>query len=276
MKTPLAPLSTAALFPDMRAELLRVLRALPDEAWSLPTACAGWSVRDVAAHIVADDLAYLSRHRDRDGLTLVPKDWDDLVQQINAHNDVWVRAAKRISRTLLIGLLEFTGAQMDAFVISLTLDTLTDPVGWASDALAPMWLQLARELTEYWMHHQHICEAAGVDSLKDRRFLHPVLSTFVHALPRTYADISAPLDTAVQLCVTGPAADHWYVIREAGGWVLYKETDIAPASVVTMDGDTAWRIFTKGITPAEAEARASIDGDVALGRVMLNTVAIIA
>ncbi|MCC6615900.1 MAG: maleylpyruvate isomerase family mycothiol-dependent enzyme [Anaerolineae bacterium] len=276
MKTPLASLSTAALFPPMRAELLRVLRSLPDEAWSLPTACEGWSVRDVAAHILADDLAYLSRHRDQDGLTLIPEDWDDLVRQINAHNDVWVRAAKRISRTLLVGLLEFTGAQLDEFVAALPMEELAGAVSWASDAPAPMWLQLARELTEYWMHHQHVCEAVGIVSLKDRRFLHPVLSTFVRALPRTYAGVSAPLDTTVQLSVTGPAADHWYVIREADGWTLYKETDLAPASVVTLADDTAWRLFTKGITPAEAEARARIDGDAALGRILLNTVAIIA
>jgi len=276
VKTPLTPVLTAALFPPMRAELLRVLQGLPDKAWALPTACAGWSVRDVAAHILADDLSYLSRHRDHDGLTLIPEDWDDLVRQINAHNDVWVRAAKRISRTLLVGLLEFTGAQMDEFVAKLPMDELTGPVSWASDAPAPMWLQLARELTEYWMHHQHICAAVGVVSLKDRRFLHPVLSTFVHALPRTYADVSAPPDTTVQLNVTGPAAERWYVIREAERWALYQETDIAPACVVTLADDTAWRLFTKGISPAEAETRARIDGDTALGRVMLGTVAIIA
>ncbi|MCL4251523.1 MAG: maleylpyruvate isomerase family mycothiol-dependent enzyme [Anaerolineae bacterium] len=276
MKTPPVPFSTAALFPQMRAELLRVLRSLPDEAWALPTACPGWSVRDVAGHILADDLAYLSRHRDHDGLTLMPKDWDDLVQQINAHNDLWVRAAKRISRSLLITLLELTGAQFADYIASVSLDDMAQPVSWASDAPAPMWLQIARELTEYWMHHQHVCEAVGVASLKDRRFLHPVLCTFVYALPRTYASISAPPETTVELRVTGAAADHWYVILEAEGWALYKDTDITPASVVMLDGDTAWRIFTKGITLDEAAAQVSIDGDVALGRVLLNTVAIIA
>ncbi|MCA9914007.1 MAG: hypothetical protein KC496_11685 [Anaerolineae bacterium] len=76
--------------------------------------------------------------------------------------------------------------------------------------------------------------------------------------------------------VTGPAADNWYVIREAEGWALYQETDLVPISIVTIEDDSAWRLFTKGLTPAEAETRARIDGDMTLGRVLLNTVAIIA
>jgi hypothetical protein len=43
-----------------------------------------------------------------------------------------------------------------------------------------------------------------------------------------------------------------------------------------MDGDTAWRLFTKGISNEEALARVRIEGDASLGEKVLDTVSIIA
>ncbi len=43
-----------------------------------------------------------------------------------------------------------------------------------------------------------------------------------------------------------------------------------------MDGDTAWRLFTKGISKAEALARVRIEGDATVGEKVLETVSIIA
>lgn len=260
----------------MRAELLRVLQQLDDDQWQRPTACEGWSVRDVALHILADDMGYLSRHRDRDGITIVTDSWDELIAQINAQNELWVQATRRISRRLLLSLLTFTGTQFQKYLATLDPAQGEYRIAWAGNRPVPMWLQIARELTEYWMHHQHICEAAGVESLKERRFLHPVLSTFVHALPRTYQQVEAAVDTAVKFSVNGAAADSWYIVCEAPGWRLYANTEIAPAATVTMPGDVAWRLFTKGISPEEAAQHTTITGDVALGQVALQTVSILA
>lgn len=277
MKRPVEPIHVLDLFPAMRAELLRVLHSLFDEAWQAPTACAGWSVKDVASHILSDEIAYLSRRRDRDGVTFEVSSWDELLRLINEHNELWVKATRhRVSRKMLMALLEFTGPQFYEHLASIDPQALSGPVSWAGDAPAPMWLQIAREYTEYWMHHQHICEAAGRESLKDRRFLHPLLSTFVHALPHTYRDVDAPPDTTVCFTVTGAAADSWFVVREPDAWKLYADTDRPPASTVTLDGDTAWRLFTKGIGRDEAAARAVIEGDAELGAVLLDAVAIIA
>jgi hypothetical protein len=49
-----------------------------------------------------------------------------------------------------------------------------------------------------------------------------------------------------------------------------------PAATVTLDEDTAWRMFTRGLPPEVVRSRASIDGDVGLGEVALSAVAILA
>jgi uncharacterized protein (TIGR03083 family) len=276
MKKPVEPILVAHLFPEMRTELLRVLHSLTDEQWQAPTACAGWSVKDVALHIFSDEVGYLSRYRDNDGITFVVDSWAELVEKINHQNETWVQATRRMSRNLLLSLLEFTGEQLAEFLATIDVHQSTSPVSWAGNQNAPMWLQLAREFTEFWMHHQHICEAAHITSLKSRRYFHPVLSAFVFALPHTLRDTDASVDTTVKFMVTGEAADSWYVIRDGDGWHLYANTDIEPITTVTMPEDTAWRLFTKGIDSTIAAKQTTITGNQNLGEILLNTIAIIA
>lgn len=276
MNKPVAMIEVVHLFPEMRAEFLKVLYALPEDAWARPTACPGWTVKDVALHLLADDVGYLSRHRDNDGITFKVDDWDELLRRINDQNERWVQATRRISRALLLSLLAFTGEQLHSFLAGVDLQAESAPVAWAGPQNAPRWLHVAREFTEYWMHYQHILEAVGVTRFRERRYLHPVLSAFVHALPRTYSGVTAPPKTCIRFEITGAAGDSWALVREAEGWALYAKSDLPPACAVTMDADTAWRLFTKGIDKSAARERTQIEGDVALGSILLDTVAILA
>jgi hypothetical protein len=54
------PIDVRALFPVERLELLSVLRALDAAEWRRATACPGWSVHDIATHLVHDYLRRLS------------------------------------------------------------------------------------------------------------------------------------------------------------------------------------------------------------------------
>jgi hypothetical protein len=68
----------------------------------------------------------------------------------------------------------------------------------------------------------------------------------------------------------------WSLVRETARWALFDSAPVQPAATIRMDGDTAWRLFTKGITKAEALARVRIEGDSQLGEKVLETVSIIA
>jgi hypothetical protein len=57
---------------------------------------------------------------------------------------------------------------------------------------------------------------------------------------------------------------------------LYEGAEAGAATRATLDEETAWRLFTKGIDSASAHERVAIEGDVGLGEVVLRTVAIIA
>jgi hypothetical protein len=219
-------------------------------------------------------MGYLSRHRDKDGIFLEFNSWEELVAKINAHNALWVEATRRLSKKLLVSLLEFSGPQVNAYFAEQIASSETVYVSWASDKPAPMWLQVAREFTEYWMHHQHICEAVGITSLKSYEFLYPVLTAFTHALPRTFQAVAAPADTLVKLVIED--VGEYHLVRSTNHWQLYAYTDLRATATVMLNPDTAWRLFTKGISGDDARKQASTEGDTILADHLFSTVAIIA
>jgi uncharacterized protein (TIGR03083 family) len=275
---PKPPVIVVDLFPEERQALLDLLRGLPAERWDAPTVCTGWTVKDLAAHLVGDDFNNLSGGRDRYGAAWFadPPSWDALVQYINERNEEWVQALRRLSPRLLVELLEFSGGRANAYY--RTLDPLGPgpEVSWAGPAPAPMWLHIAREYTERWLHQQQIRDGAAAPPLDTPRLFAPVLDTFVHALPHTYRTVAAPVGTHILLVITGPAGARWSLVRHDGRWGLFEDVEAAPVTVATLDQDTAWRLFTRGIGREQAEQRLQIEGDRDLGLALLDTVAIIA
>ncbi|MGH2603948.1 MAG: maleylpyruvate isomerase N-terminal domain-containing protein, partial [Dehalococcoidia bacterium] len=93
--TPLAPIDVRDLFPGERAALLDLLGSLTEEEWEAPTACAGWSVQDVALHLLGDDVGRLAAGRDgvaNPAFRIDPEldPWTGLVAAIDHQNAVWV------------------------------------------------------------------------------------------------------------------------------------------------------------------------------------------
>ena len=272
-----APVLVAGLFPGLLEELLGVLRSLSAEQWQQTTACPGWSVHDVALHLLADDAGILSGQRDgyypaRGQMT----DWEELVAFINERNEQWVAATRRISPRLIVELLAFTGLQVTAFFQSRDPLATGGPVNWAGPEPAPVWLDLAREYTERWLHQQHIREGAGLPLLDEPLYLGPLLATFVHALTVAYEGTAAPEGTLVALVIPGPAGGAWAVSREADRWRLYQGRVASAAATVSLPANVAWRLFTRGTSSDVARAHAVVTGDGELAEPLFSAVAILA
>lgn len=271
------PIWVAELFPPILESLLTLLSSLTDEEWNAPVVAPGWTVKDVALHLLGGDVGVLSGGRDGFVTPDIPREqWNDLVDWLNRRNDLWVLATRRMSSRLVCDLLRFTGEQVSAYFASLDPDAIDGPVSWVGPDSAPVWLDVAREYTERWHHQQHIRDAVGKPGLIEPRFLAPVLDTFVRALPYTYRQTKAPRGTVVALSITGPAGRTWYLRREDLSWELSLDASAEPTARVVLDQDQAWRLFTRGITPAEALDTATLEGDHSLGRRALETVSVIA
>jgi uncharacterized protein (TIGR03083 family) len=286
---PLDPVDAVPLFPKERAALLELLSSLDDGAWSRETSCPGWSLKDIAAHLLADDLGRLSGSRDghaaqrfepSDAATFEP----DLLAFINAQNEAWVAASRRLSPRVITDLLRWSGEQTQAYFESLDPDApAAIGVSWAGETQSANWFDLAREYTERWHHQAQIREAAGAPMLYEPELFAPLIDTFIRALPHTFRDTDADEGAHVEVLVSVPAVGaqspaplRYSLVREAGRWGLYQPVDVRASATVTMDGDVAWRLFTKGIPKAEAIARSALEGDQLLAERVFDTVSIIA
>jgi uncharacterized protein (TIGR03083 family) len=273
---PPQPVIVAYLFPALLVELVNLLSGLTPEEWDRPTACGDWTVKDVALHLLGIEVGNLSLRRDGFDTGGHVADWDALVSFLNDFNQSWVRAARRISPRLLIDLMQFVGGQMIAHFQSLDPLETGGPVSWVGPEPAPVWLDLAREYTERWHHQQHIRDAVGKPGLKEPQFMAPALAAFVRAMPRAFAARQAPEGTAVTLAISGPSGGQWTLHREAAAWALYEGAPEQVDALVAVDEDAAWRMFTRGLSREEAQARAAVSGDTALGRAIFDMVSIIA
>ena len=208
------------LFPPERASLLELLSALSAGQWQGPTVCPGWSVKDVALHLLGDDIDLLSRRRDGAApadTPSTPVGFQELVTSLDRLNQSWVEATHRISSRLLCELLTVTGAATERYLASLEPFAVEESVSWIRPDPVPNWLDVARQYTERWTHQQQIRDAVGVPGLQEPAFLAPVLATFVHALPRAFTDVSAAVGTTVEVVIAGEAGGSWVLTRTPHG-----------------------------------------------------------
>lgn len=278
------PILVAPLFRELDAHLLALLRSLGPEDWHRPTVCSAWMVKDIASHLLDTALRRLAV--DRDGY--VPPDGPagfasgaELLAFLHRLNADWTVATRRVSPRSLIRLLEVVGAELcDLFEATDPFGPATFPVGWAGESASLAWFDIAREFTERWHHQRQIARAVDRPTPIDARHLyHPVLETFLRALPFAYRDVAAPEGSTVVVEVVGDAGGSWAIRREGGAW---SPVDAAPGratATVTVDQADAWLLFTKRIDRATARARfptIRVAGDVALGEHVLELVAIMA
>jgi uncharacterized protein (TIGR03083 family) len=278
--TPLPAIDTLPLFAGERSALLSLLCDLSASDWEAQTVCPGWAVKDVAAHLLGDDIGRLSWGRDgyvnpafAAGLDIATL--PGLVAAIDRQNAVWVTGTRRISPRLLVELLEMTGELTVTYFASLDMTALGMPVDWAGPEPAPVWLDVAREYTERWVHQQHIRDAVGKPGLKERRWFAPVLDAFVRGLPRVLRDAPAADGSALRLTITGEAGGEWVALRHDGDWKLGTAPGMNVDATVELDEDHAWRLFTKDISKDEARRGARIEGNEALAERALDTVSIL-
>ena len=263
---PIEPILTSDLFAPLHEELVTLLRGLRADEWNAPTAAGAWTVKDVAAHLLDSALRRLSLQRDQHTM---PGPFDP-----NAMNREWVAAARRLSPRVLVQMLDAYGRESAVYLASLDpFATAPWAVTWAGDTESPAWFDVARELTERWHHQQQIRDAAGRRPLYDAMYFAPVIDTFVRALPHAYREVAAPDGTVVVLRITDEGAGTWSLVRN-GSWQLF-EGDSNATTTISMRGDAAWRLFTKGLSRDEARSRARIEGDPSYAEPLFGMITVI-
>ncbi len=270
---------TAHLFPLLDEKLISLLRSLSTEEWNKPTIARQWTVKDIAAHLLDTNIRTLSLVRDQHPVNpgRAISSYQDLVDYLNQLNADWVKATKRMSPQVLTDLLEITGKQYSAYwqQADLHVDAVFS-VAWAGEQTSKNWFHIAREYTEKFIHQQQIRDAVGRQGLLTKELFFPFIETFMQALPYTYRNVDAAEDTAVQVTVSSEIGGSWFIKKTETGWGMCKPLTMEAAAQVIIDPQTAWKLFSKGISPDEAKAQVIMKGDEKLGEVSLRMLSVMA
>jgi uncharacterized protein (TIGR03083 family) len=278
MLRPAPAVDVIPLLAEERAELVGLLRDLDDEAAARVTAATPWSVKDVAAHLLGNDLSALARLRDGfDDPTLEapPSEWGPFVEWLELRNQRWVDAAGFMSAGVIADALAETGRLTADFFSTLAPGEPGEVVSWASPDPAPNWLCIGREFTERWIHQQQIRDALERPGLNGPSFVTPVLAVLVRGVPRAYAGSAPPVGTTVEISVAGRGGGAWAVRRAAHEWDLLEGREREVDARVTLDQETMWRFLSRNTDPAAAKAAADLDGPAELTDPFFEAVSVI-
>lgn len=200
---------------------------------------------------------------------------NDLTRFINGLNGTGVAFGRRLSSRLLLDLLETTGSWAADLVESLDPKAKALwPVSWAGETESENWMDIGREYTERWHHQMQIRDALGTTRLLEPRWMEPLLDLSVRAFRVTYTGVQAPSGTTVTFDVRGPTTGAWTVLRLEESWRVFRGRPSDPTSLVSIQGDDAWRLLYNAVTP-ELLSRVVATGDAALAQPMLRTRSVI-
>ncbi|MGD9905035.1 MAG: maleylpyruvate isomerase N-terminal domain-containing protein [Vicinamibacterales bacterium] len=277
LPAPLPPIDALGALVDTDAQLLPLLEGLTAAEWDRPTIVPRWRVRHVAGHLLDTALRRLSAVRDGCAVEGPASGRaDDLRTYIDRVNAEGVAVYGRLSPAALAALMRVAVTDLHAHFAGLDPEApAAFAVSWAGDATSPVWFDVARELTERWHHQAQIRLALDRPALTAPALYHPVLDTFMRVLPHAYRHVEAAEGTHVECVVTGAAGGTWRLVRGGRHWRLTGDALDGAAARVTVPEALAWRLFTKGLGPAERASSLVVDGDAALAAPLLDAVAIV-
>lgn len=267
---PLRPIETTHLFQELHQKLIDLLKSLSPDDWHRETICAGWSVKDVASHMLDTALRTITLYRDGYSSPEKPaiRSYRDLVDYLNQLNNDWVRATRRLSPAVLVNWLEQAGVEADRY---LTAQPPNEPavfsVAWAGQEVSPNWFHIARDYTERWHHQQQIRLAVGqTEAILSDVLYQPVLDTFMRALPYAYRDTPAPNNTLLQVSVNNLVSGNWFLYRQDNRWELVgNEEQQQPDTIVRIDRAYAWQLFARNVPTEIAASYIRVEGNESIG-----------
>jgi uncharacterized protein (TIGR03083 family) len=232
------------------SSIYRLLRAQPPEAYDLPTACPGWSVRDVLSHLLGFEMML-------HGAPVPPYKgpWPEYVRNpIGELNEAFVES-RRVEAGAEV-LSEFRDATNRSLLALRNLDDADwEKVGWSPEGERPYHRFQETRVLDSWIHLQDIRDAL-LEPADDHGIAEEiVVNRFEAALPFIIGKkVKAPEGTKVRINLSGRLA-RTIVIRVYEGRAQAVEND---EDVPTLEVTTPVAIFWRRAA-GRISARAFLD-----------------
>ena len=252
---------------DAIVALGRELRA---DEWDLPSACPGWSVRDLLSHMIGTERSLLGDPSPDPPASAAPHVRND----VGERNEAWV-ASRRTT----------PGAQLVGEFAEVTARRLADLLSWASarfDELGPSpvgqvpYREFMRvRVMDCWVHEQDMRLATRRPGHREGPVADLAIGRIASAMPFVVGKrVGAPDGSSVRFDLS-PARRLDVVVRGARAQAVDR-LDGAPTATLTMDTETFWRLGCGRLSGAAARSAGLVElrNDVELGALVLDAMAI--
>jgi hypothetical protein len=98
----------------------------------------------------------------------------------------------------------------------------------------------------------------------------------MQGLPHAFRDVIATNGTAIKVSVETEIGGDWYLQYNSAKWELILTPPAEFAAEISIPPDIGWKLFSKGIKPADAEIYVEINGDISLAKRALQMVSVMA
>jgi hypothetical protein len=98
----------------------------------------------------------------------------------------------------------------------------------------------------------------------------------MYALPHTYRNVDAAIGTTVQVIITTEIGGEWIICKQEQGWHFVSSISTEPNGSLSIDPNTAWKLFSKSMQPADALPFVELAGDKTLAANALQMVSVMA
>ncbi len=263
---PSRPSTPSALLGDLRDVWVSIddlLASLDDEDLAAPTACPGWDVAAVLAHVIGTELMMAG---EAPPAVDVP-DLPHLRNEIARANEAWILARRDRTPDELRAEFREVVARRTEELGGLTQSEV-DAESWTPAGQATLGRFLQIRVFDTWIHELDIRDAVG-------RVGHETGP----AVQRTLAEVGngigfvvgkragAPEGSWVRIDLPGPEPARFDVVVEGRARVVEDEPSGDPTVTVTLGSTDLVRCIAGRVDPAAILAAGTITlgGDVALG-----------
>jgi uncharacterized protein (TIGR03083 family) len=241
--------------------LAELLDPLTEEEWSLPSPCPGWTVKDVAAHVIGTELTL--EGQSSPALTDTLRSGAHIRNDIGAINEAWVdsfrsRPGPEVARTLR----EVTARRAAALEAMSPEEFDADSWTPAGPGSYGRFMQI--RVYDCWVHEQDIRSALG----RPGHLSGPAAEQSLDEVTRAAGYIvgkkaGAPQGSSVEIELTGPTSGRIAVAIEGRAAVVPELTG-PPTAGVRMPFDT-FMAMASGRVPADPQAAGvELSGDTDL------------
>ena len=252
---------TAALVGEWET-LAELLGELSEAEWLTPTALPGWSVKDVAAHVVGTELTLTGQASPP--LADAARAQSHIRNDIGAINEAWVESFRIRSGSDVVDELRSVTARRRGELEEMTQEAF-DADSWTPAGPGSYGRFMQIRVYDCWIHEQDIRDALGRPGHQSGPCAEQSLDEVARALGYIVGKkAGAPQGASVTIELDGPTRRNLHVTVDGRAAVV--PSLAGPATTVVRMPFRLFMAMASGRVPADpAAGEVVINGDAGLG-----------